>query len=149
MKKHGPPPCGMNNVGSRLMVFTGSFPADLERSRAPCERQSRLLGVESHCFAAAACTFCGALCKYFCSSVFPVAALVDAAAVAVDAAAVMPVAGAAPAVAFAAGAAAAAGKPESIPGRLSVQATATDCRINSARRAPELRRVLAAREIGG
>jgi hypothetical protein len=29
MKKHGPPPCGMNNVGSRLMAFTGVYPADL------------------------------------------------------------------------------------------------------------------------
>ena len=40
MKKHGPPPCGMNNVGSRLMAFTGDLAGALERSRVTCERQS-------------------------------------------------------------------------------------------------------------
>src|ERR1700722_19564316 len=35
MKKHGPPPCGMNNVGSRLMAFTGVYPADLSVAGCP------------------------------------------------------------------------------------------------------------------
>ncbi len=38
MKKHGPPPCGMNKVGSFLVVFTGELPV-VEPSRATCERQ--------------------------------------------------------------------------------------------------------------
>jgi hypothetical protein len=41
MKKHGPPPCGMNKVGSLLMVFTGEFSGGLEPSRVTRERQLR------------------------------------------------------------------------------------------------------------
>ena len=40
MKKHGPPPCGMNRVGSRLMAFTGELSGAAEPSRATRERQS-------------------------------------------------------------------------------------------------------------
>ena len=39
MKKHGPPPCGMNKVGSLLMVFTGEFSGGLEPSRVTRARQ--------------------------------------------------------------------------------------------------------------
>jgi hypothetical protein len=39
MKKHGPPPCGMNKVGSLLMAFTRKFSGALEPSRVTCERQ--------------------------------------------------------------------------------------------------------------
>jgi hypothetical protein len=39
MKKHGPPPCGMNRVGSLLIAFTREFSGALEPSRVICERQ--------------------------------------------------------------------------------------------------------------
>src|SRR5271156_1638567 len=42
MKKHGPPPCEMNNVGSFLMAFTEKFVVGLEPSRATCARQLRI-----------------------------------------------------------------------------------------------------------
>src|SRR5712671_989037 len=40
MKKHGPPPCGMNKVGSRLMAFTRELSGGPEPSRVTSERQS-------------------------------------------------------------------------------------------------------------
>ena len=40
MKKHGPPPCGMNRVGNLLMTFTKEY-RWFEPSRATCERQLR------------------------------------------------------------------------------------------------------------
>ena len=40
MKKHGPPPCGMNKVGSRLMAFTRELSGGPEPSRVIPERQS-------------------------------------------------------------------------------------------------------------
>jgi hypothetical protein len=39
MKKHGPPPCGMNKVGSLFMAFTREFSGAVEPSRVTSERQ--------------------------------------------------------------------------------------------------------------
>jgi hypothetical protein len=55
MKKHGPPPCGMNKVGSLLMVFTGEFSGGHEPSRVTRERQ----------LSAAAIPYLGATSKFF------------------------------------------------------------------------------------
>lgn len=41
MKKHGPPPCGIYNVGSLLMAFTIGMFQPAEPSRAGSERQLR------------------------------------------------------------------------------------------------------------
>jgi hypothetical protein len=49
MKKHGPPPCGMNRVGSRLMAFTEDYSDGLEPSRVTGERQlNATLGVDAN-----------------------------------------------------------------------------------------------------
>ena len=40
MKKHGPPPCGINNVGSLLAAFTMIFRPP-QTSRVDLERQLR------------------------------------------------------------------------------------------------------------
>src|SRR5258706_12358224 len=40
MKKHGPPPCGMNRVGNRLMAVTGELSGGPEPSRETRERQA-------------------------------------------------------------------------------------------------------------
>src|SRR5271165_7045241 len=77
MKKHGPPPCGMYNVGSLLMALTyGNF-RPVQRSRAGSERQLRctraaqtlaftLLPTASSECAPLLCTFCRRLFRKLC-----------------------------------------------------------------------------------
>src|ERR1700690_3848848 len=41
MKKHGPPPCGMNNVGNLLLALTDAILSPFQRGRAGIAHQLR------------------------------------------------------------------------------------------------------------